>query len=318
MKHNDAASHHAKRPHAAHRTSHEHHAAAHHATKKVFDIMRPGKTPASPTSRPVIMGHKQSAQKSQASVSGIGEAVPVAAAEKPTIETKKLIQSEELDHAAQVAAAASASLAAGLTDPEDTPAGAPPVAIDETPAVAVAPAVDPPSSEPEAKSDTPQPVTQEPKPVASESAPAPTSVPEAPKEPPKDIPSIDPAATHGITHGKTIVPLSQQGQAPEPPAVPAPATPAPNFVPASGLSSPSPAPSAPLPSGDSKPVAPASAPQLHPNDIQDIVVSHHATSVWWHAILLLVLVIVLGVIVVDILLDAEIITISGVPYTDFF
>ena len=28
------------------------------ATKKVFDVMRPGKTPVSPTSRPVIVGHK--------------------------------------------------------------------------------------------------------------------------------------------------------------------------------------------------------------------------------------------------------------------
>ena len=44
------------------------------AGSKVFDVSRPGKTPASPTSKPVISGHKPEAQAAQASVSGIGEA----------------------------------------------------------------------------------------------------------------------------------------------------------------------------------------------------------------------------------------------------
>lgn len=39
---------------------------------KVFDVMRPGKAPASPTSRPYIAGHKSSAQATQVRVSGIG------------------------------------------------------------------------------------------------------------------------------------------------------------------------------------------------------------------------------------------------------
>ena len=44
---------------------------------KVFDVRRPGKAPASPTSRPVIVGHKPEAQQAQTSVSGIGEAQPL-------------------------------------------------------------------------------------------------------------------------------------------------------------------------------------------------------------------------------------------------
>src|SRR2546421_10049847 len=40
---------------------------------KVFDVMRPGKAPASPSSRPVVIGHKPEAQEAQASVSGVGE-----------------------------------------------------------------------------------------------------------------------------------------------------------------------------------------------------------------------------------------------------
>lgn len=44
---------------------------------KVFDVSRPGKTPAAPTSKPVISGHKPEAQAAQITVSGIGEAQPL-------------------------------------------------------------------------------------------------------------------------------------------------------------------------------------------------------------------------------------------------
>ncbi len=51
--------------------------AAANSPAKVFDVRRPGKAPASPTSRPVIVGHKQEAQEAQTAVSGIGEARPL-------------------------------------------------------------------------------------------------------------------------------------------------------------------------------------------------------------------------------------------------
>lgn len=40
---------------------------------RVFDVRRPGKAPADPSSRPVVIGHKPSAQKAQIAVSGVGE-----------------------------------------------------------------------------------------------------------------------------------------------------------------------------------------------------------------------------------------------------
>lgn len=49
---------------------------------RVFDVSRPGKAPASPTSRPVIMGHKPEAQQAQAAVSGVGEARPLLTSRK--------------------------------------------------------------------------------------------------------------------------------------------------------------------------------------------------------------------------------------------
>lgn len=43
----------------------------------VFDVRRPGKAIASPTSRPVITGHKPEAQAAQTVVSGVGETSPM-------------------------------------------------------------------------------------------------------------------------------------------------------------------------------------------------------------------------------------------------
>ncbi len=52
-------------------------AAAKKPNGRVFDVRRPGKAPASPSSRPVILGHKPEAQEAQTAVSGIGEAQPL-------------------------------------------------------------------------------------------------------------------------------------------------------------------------------------------------------------------------------------------------
>jgi hypothetical protein len=62
---------------------------------KVFDVRRPGKAPASPTSRPVIMGHKPEAQEAQTAVSGIGEARPLLTKRKIEIVPSDLIGSSD-------------------------------------------------------------------------------------------------------------------------------------------------------------------------------------------------------------------------------
>jgi hypothetical protein len=47
-----------------------------HGKGKVFDVVRPGKALAPPTSRPVIVGHKPAAKRAQMAVSGVGEKPP--------------------------------------------------------------------------------------------------------------------------------------------------------------------------------------------------------------------------------------------------
>ena len=337
MKHNDAASHHAKRPNPAQRPHHPAHT-EHGQGKKVFDVMRPGKAAASPTSRPVVVGQKAQAKRTQAAVSGIGDSVQAVVAIKPAGAAS--VELDEQDHAAQVAAAASASVAADVTertDVEDRPAGAPPVAIALNPPVAVATTVAPLTPEavanldgekPPAASDTPAP-PEEPasEPVVQSETSEPAS---APPPPPDLVPdaSAPPEAGRNLSHGKTIMPLSaaQQDQTSAQPETPS--------APTSDDQQADSEPSAPVPA-ETQPEAPKDAPkpaekktdaakgpsvpELHPQDIQDIVVSHHATSVWWHSLILIILVLVLAVIALDILLDAELVDVPfNVPYTDFF
>jgi len=68
----------------------------------VFDVRRPGRALASPTSRPVIMGHKPGAQAAQAAVSGIGEAAPAPARRKIEIAPSGDIQAVVVDPSTSV------------------------------------------------------------------------------------------------------------------------------------------------------------------------------------------------------------------------
>ncbi len=308
--------------------------------------MRPGKAAASPTSRPVVVGHKTSAQNAQTAVSGIGAAVPVVAP-KAHVDLRASVDDQQA-HAAQVAAAASA--AAGATDDvEDRPAGAPPVAVALDPPVAIGTTVAPPSpeaiadldggekppaadsSEPTAEAAT-EPATEPTPPEATQveaTAPEPTSAPPPPPDLVPDTAAPIPEATHNPTHGKTIMPLVNEPTPQAPAPEQQPETPPPAEQSADAPSAPSPTEEnsdqpkeAPKNTGHpaSTEAKGTTAPEIQPQDIQDIVVSHHATSVWWHSLILVLLIIVLAVVAVDILLDAEIITVpfEGVPYTDFF
>ena len=67
------------------------------ANGKVFDVSRPGKTPASPTSKPVILGHKPEAQASQAAVSGVGETRPLLVRRKIEITPTGDVQVEKAE-----------------------------------------------------------------------------------------------------------------------------------------------------------------------------------------------------------------------------
>lgn len=77
---------------------------------RVFDVMAPGKAPAHPASRPVLIGHKRSAQSAQTKVSGIGEPgkhtsmlssyrqTPLQANKEPAAVTSKIPETDQ--HAA--------------------------------------------------------------------------------------------------------------------------------------------------------------------------------------------------------------------------
>src|SRR5262249_28405413 len=72
----------------------------------VFDVRRPGKALASPTSRPVIMGHKPEAQAAQTAVSGVGETSPILARRKIQISPAGDIQAVEVGQPAKTEPAA--------------------------------------------------------------------------------------------------------------------------------------------------------------------------------------------------------------------
>ena len=55
----------------------------------------------------------------------------------------------------------------------------------------------------------------------------------------------------------------------------------------------------------------------HPVDQEDIIVSQHHSDNPWKVAILVVIVILLAVIAFDILLDAGLVTVSGIPHTNF-
>lgn len=212
---------------------------------RVFDVMRPGKAPASPTSRPVITGHKPAVQESLTGVGGIGDARPL------------------LNPRQKVAVAPTEPEAA---EPSKTAAAEPPVA----PTKGAAPPE--PTTAPEPPATTvPVPAEPKPKPPA-ETAPEPVAAP---------APAPEPA------------PLA----AAEPPVAPAP---------------PPPAPSATY---EPDPLEDTAAPAF---DRGEVVVSRHfgGESIV-KIVLILLLIVALALVAFDVMLDAGILNIQGIPHTQF-
>ncbi|HJQ08239.1 MAG TPA: hypothetical protein VJ836_02015 [Candidatus Saccharimonadales bacterium] len=62
---------------------------------KVFDVRRPGKAPAAPTSRPVVVGHKPAAQLAQTTISGIGARPLLNAKQKVAVKPAMVVLEEK-------------------------------------------------------------------------------------------------------------------------------------------------------------------------------------------------------------------------------
>ncbi len=165
-------------------------------SRKVFDVMRPGKAPASPTSRPVIASHKPQVQET---VGGVGDS-----RQTPSPKQKISITPEVHDEVAQSSMAQEVKVVTTVPplpktaiepkQPEPTVAPEPPV---EALPKLEAPTVEPPTPEVSVATEvTPEPTKQ---PDAFEMAPAivsaPSSIPVLPLLPEGDQdPLLDTAA----------------------------------------------------------------------------------------------------------------------------
>jgi hypothetical protein len=238
---------------------------------KVFDVQRPGKAPASPTSKPVIIGHRAKAQSDQTVVSGIGE-------ERPYLNAKRKIEIR----------------------PGGSAAAAPPPEPSEPKGISVevAPVMPPAPAEPKvAIEPTPKPAAPPP--------PVKSALPPDPQPEPSSEPAPDPSPAASGPQG--VAPSLSQPETP-----PAAAEPQPK------------ASEAP-PALSSIPEAPSEAKTaedeaIHDFQMQPIIVSHHSaggSAVKVFGLVLLVL--VLAVVAINILMDAEVLKApSGIPHTDFF
>lgn len=182
---------------------------------KVFDVRRPGKAPAPPTSKPVIIGHKPEAQEAQAAVSGIGEARPLM--------TKRKIQitpasGSDVAPASEVAPAEEVPASQSVAPEKDSQAAAGPPDLPTSDILTMKTGpklrIEPPQA-PETKTASAPTVMDVTKPTAQPSPAESTTEPELkPEEQPAETSSVpeEPAATPGQGQGAEL----QEEPAPEP------------------------------------------------------------------------------------------------------
>ncbi|HEY5806136.1 MAG TPA: hypothetical protein VIS56_01990 [Candidatus Saccharimonadales bacterium] len=259
-------------------------------------MRRPGKAPALPTSRPVIMGHKPEAQQAQTAVSGVGEASPLLSRRK--IEIMPVSGKAAVETKTPAAAASAQEKPAVRPAPAQTTAqekdalavvaldavtGPPPLAKDiapaekpqETPAATPAELMLPAKAKPEPLAE------QETMKAQSENKPTPQL--EAPKIEPTLSADELPAETSSV-----------------PEAEPAKET---------------------APSKDETEQTPQE-PVIQPlfDSSGAIIVSthdHHHRHRGLKIFGLMLLILLLAAIAVDLLLDLGILSLEGVPHTDF-
>lgn len=309
---------------------------------KIFDVSRPGKAPASPTSKPVIVGHRPEAQQAQTAVSGIGESKPlvtrrkiqimpsgdlkVADTEKPAGAAPESPKKEEAkpetpapQEEQEAIGAAAIDAAGGAPEvPEDNKMlgkhlTIQPLADAETPKEE-----EPKTGEPEEEvpSLADEPGESEPKPGEESKT----------EEEPKAAEAETPAATEAAPD------LTGEKTEEEKPGEDAPKSEDQPKTLAEEL--PEDSSSVPVETGgpDDKSAKPEGAegeepapeePEVKIEPLFDesgrIVVSQHNHHKRHSAkvVVLLLLIIVLAVVALDILLDLEILNLEGIPHTDF-
>ncbi len=257
---------------------------------KVFDVSRPGKTAASPTSKPVILGHKPEAQQAQASVSGIGDARPLLNRRKIEISPLGDLKPTDATPAADASAPKADEAHVQPTQEEtdaiatavlDAVTGPPPVEAKEPEGLSASPKleIEPPvPAEPEKPVEAVKEEAEEKK----ETEPEPTPEPEA-EQPAKSEPELEekelPAETSSMPEAEPVAESEKDEE-------------------------------------------PAPEPKIEPlfDDSGAIVVSdhdHHHRNHGFKVFFLILLVLVLAAVALDVALDLGLLTIDGIPHTDY-
>ncbi len=304
---------------------------------KVFDVSRPGKAPASPASKPVILGHKPEAQQAQTSVSGIGEAKPIIARRKiqimPSGDLKPADGGEKSAGDAPESESSKAETkpetAPGETAPQEEQEAIGAAAVDATAGPPELPGGGKMLSkrltiQPLSTSETPKEEESKPKPEAEEEVPSLAdepggSEPNTEEAPEATEPESTPAAE---TEPESAVEKTEEEKADEP-APDSLAEELPKDTSSVPIETGGPDDKAPKPEGAAadEPAPEESDVKIEPlfDESGRIVVSQHnhhkrhGTKV----ALLFLLIVLLAAAAADILLDLEMLNLEGIPHTDF-
>lgn len=280
--------------------------------KKVFDVVPPGKVPASPTSRPVIIGHKASIQDDQF--------VP------PSKPSAPLLTHEAVERASKRPLMGGhkklplKAEANGASEGEPSPLKEAEAQSSEVGSVPGA-----------GKVSTPEEIISEAEALPPGESPSPP-VPASNSTPTGLDGQADTTGTDqsGQLDDKTtpeqlaVEQVVEAEEATGSDTSEAGATP--DSKPSAMPAQPSPIetiPSEPIATAEAKPktvddlLAETGAPDL--DEPQEAIISHHHRPGWGRSILLIVLTLILAVIALNLLIDAEIISFNvSVPHTDLF
>jgi hypothetical protein len=280
------------------------------APKKVFDVMRPGKAPASPNSRNVIVGHKKPVKDDMFVPAGVeGHAAratnPYDKHEMMNSEKRRSINPSSKD---DTPSAPPIKKPLGVPNPKPKPESetAPSLATPLPAAAEKKPEHDPLAPQIDKEFSSPANISLENKSTTQvETQPAPvTTAPPLEKDPlldvevekPADKPSPEQVAMSQVVDNPTIE-----------------------------ISEPEPSEPAPTPTQETPAEEPAEQPLHHDIVAQTgaplldhAVVSHHKHHTkWWVWVLVFLFIVGLAVVALNFLLDAEVITTEvDVPYTN--
>lgn len=264
--------------------------------KKVFDVTRPGKMAASATSRPVIVGHKplvkdpMVAEEEQELMDG-KKKVTIEPTGAPVVPESKAPDTshDTADSAAPVKPADQIT---------HTPEKDEEFPSDGLASVATSSVIDTPPPVEDDDEKTPQP----PLPPADLSSDDEPDEPKAELEQPEESkPESEPAPSKP----------SEETQEESKPI----ANPDTEITTSGAVFDESPTMSVPKPDSDAEPL-----PVLPEEDSmqKQIIISHHADSNKSGMIIILIALLLLGVLIFDVLLDAGIIVLQGIPHTNLF